>query len=111
MLRYLSKSFKDTIELSIQQSISANQNLNRILPLLLKPQNKNDETIRKSENRNFPEGSLATPCQETFKDKNKDDFKKKYNRLKHEERCFLGALKWASISEVFTWCEISWCGA
>lgn len=93
MWKYVSRRVKDTIELGIhvRKSFSVQQSLN---------DNYQQQQNERKQNLHHLDNSLVPHHQDPSRDKDKGDenFKRKYNRLHHENKCFLNALTWVSFT-------------
>lgn len=86
MWKYVSRRVKDTIELGI--SARKAFSLNHL--------NNNENQPKQQKNEDFTRNLVLRQQDPSSRDKERRDekFKRKYNRLHHNQRCFLNALTW-----------------
>jgi hypothetical protein len=89
MWKYVSRRVKDTIELGInaRKAFSLNQ------------LNQNENQPKQQQNDDLSTRNLILRQQDPSsrdRDKKEEKFKRKYNRLHNNQRCFLNALTWVS---------------
>lgn len=90
MWKYVSRRVKDTIELGInvRKSFSIQQNLSN--------QTEQQHKQHERQKHHLDNSNFIPRHQDPSRDKHKRDerFKKKYDRLHHNQRCLLKALSW-----------------
>lgn len=106
MWKYVSRRVKDSIELgiNIRKSFTVQQHLNNLNSR--DPRKQEQQNARAQHHLNC---DLVPRYQDPSRDKDKSDekFKRKYNRLNNNNKCFFGALTWVRAAVALKVFEIS----